>query len=1262
LPDVKTTHSWLKDENHSHAQNHLAVLPGVALCGMLLVAPATLPAIEWQSGPGFRYADLPAQSGGRTGFTLLSGKETGILFTNLLSEERGLTNQIYHNGSGVALGDVDGDGLCDIYLGNIDGGSALYRNLGNWKFEEIAARAGVARPGLATTGVLFADVDGDGDLDLIVNAIGLGTSIFLNDGHGHFADSTPSAGTAARTGSISAAMADIDGDGFLDLYVTNYRTSALRDEPFTSFTIAITNGQRVVAAVNGKPTSSPELVGRFTVNERDGIVEHGEVDVLFHNNGRGGFTPVLWTNGAFLDEDGRNFAVPYEYGLAVMMRDLNEDGLPDIYVCNDFDSEDRIWINRGHGTFQLIPRLALRQTSLFSMGVDVADVDRDGHDDIFVVDMLSREHTRRMVQLAERRPNIVAPGVIENRPQYMRNVLFWNQGDGTYAEVARFAGLEASEWSWTPIFLDVDLDGYEDLLVSNGNVRDGQNVDYVRRIQALKRARSMSAIEQLHLRKIFPKLEAQSLAFRNLGHLRFEDVSQAWGFNTVGIKQGTALADLDNDGDLDVVVNSLGGPALIYRNDVSAPRVAVRLKGKAPNTRGVGAKITVLGGPVPQSQQMICGGRYLSGDDFERVFAAGNVTNQLTIEVVWRNGRRSVVTGARANRVYEIDEESTQPEQRSKPKPSSLPLFKDVSALLAHRHHEEDFNDFERQPLLVRKLSQPGPGVSWFDLDGDGFDDLLIASGRGGEIGAFRNNGRGGFEPLKRQPFNAPVDRDQTTVIGIQGASRRILVAGSCNYEDGRTNGGVARVYDLTAASIIDNFLGQESSIGPLALADVDGDGELDLFIGGRVVPGRYPEAASSLMFRGVNGRWVSDAENTKQFMRIGLVTSAVFSDLDGDGYSDLVLACEWGPVRLFHNDHGRLLPWNVRVSGASLPPRVSMLSQLTGWWNSVAVGDFNGDGRMDIVGGNWGENTGYQSLLREPLHIYFGDFNGDGVIDMLEAGFDSSLKKIVPLREPPVVTRALPSLMTRFTSYEAYGRASVADVIGDKARAQELTINTMQSMVFLNRGTNFESVALPLEAQLSPVFGIGVADFDGDGNDDLVLAQNFFAVDPLTSRYDGGRGVLLRGNGDGTFRAMSGQESGIAVYGEGRGVAVCDYDGDGRVDVCVGQNGAQTKLYQNERAELGLRVRLQGPANNPQAVGALLRPGFANNKLGPAREIHAGSGWLSQDSAVQVFSSRQKIESISVQWPGGNSTLSIVPTGANEVEIERSGTIQVRR
>ncbi len=498
------------------------------------------------------------------GFTLLNPTDTAVTFTNLLNQDRSVTNQIYLNGSGVATGDVDGDGWCDIYFCGLDGASVLYRNLGNWKFADITKEAGVSCRGLAATGAVLADIDGDGDLDLIVNSIAGGTHIFRNDGKAHFTESTV---LNSGRGGMSLALADIDGGGPLDLYICNYRPTTLRDQPGTKFRIGMVNGEPTVALVNGQPVTTPDLEGRYSYHQAGGIVEHGEADILFRNDGKGNFAPISFTSGAFVDEDGKPLvAPPFDWGLSVAFRDLNGDGAPDIYVCNDFESPDRIWINNGRGQFRAVPRLALRNTSKFSMGIDVADINRDGHDDLLVLDMLSRDHVTRLTR-ADKASGSTGFELIENRPQFSRNTLQLNRGDGTYAEVAFLAGLEATEWSWTPIFLDVDLDGYEDVLITTGHGRDDLDIDNAMRIERAKHAQKMAPADELALRRSTPPLPGRKLAYRNGQDLRFKEMGWEWGFDQEGIGHGMALADLDNDGDLDVVVNNLNGAAGIYRNE-----------------------------------------------------------------------------------------------------------------------------------------------------------------------------------------------------------------------------------------------------------------------------------------------------------------------------------------------------------------------------------------------------------------------------------------------------------------------------------------------------------------------------------------------------------------------------------------------------------------------------------------------------------------------------------------------------------------------
>ena len=1198
--------------------------------------------LVWQAGEGCRFAALPVTAVGQAGFALLQPRETGITFSNRLSAAAVANNRLYEIGSGVALGDVDGDGWVDVYFCRLEGGNVLYRNLGNWKFEDITARAGVACPNQFSTGCVLADIDGDGDLDLLVNSFGGGTRALLNDGKGRFTEMTNSS-LHQLFGATSMGLADVDGDGDLDLYVSNYRTDTLVDHP-----PGLKMGQRQQA--DGSVIVEP--VRRFlTLTNLAGgleVVEKGEPDFLYLNRGGGRFSASRWDSGIFLDEENRPLTEPpTDWGLSVMFRDINGDGLPDLYVCNDFVHwPDRLWLNEEGKRFRAAPRHALRNFSLSAMAVDMADINRDGYDDIFVADMLSPHREFRAWQ----RPDTLRGTVnwpIEDpnfRPEVTRNTLHLARGDGTFAEIAQLAGVAATDWTWSALFLDVDLDGWEDLLLSTGADHDVQDLDALPEIN-----RSVGWKTPETRLKAFAKLprrELSSVAIRNRRDLTFDNVSAVWGFNAVGVAHGMALADLDNDGDLDVVINCLNAPARILRNRSSAPRLAVRLKGAGANTRGIGAKIKVRGGPVTQTQEMIAGGRYLSSDDAMRVFAAGDA-RQLEIEITWRSGRRSLVKDARPNYVYEIDEAAAGAESR--PAPATVaPLFEDVSARLNHGHADSSFDDFARQPLLPRKLSTLGPGVGWADVNSDGFSDLLVGGGTDGRAAVFLGDGHGRLTEWADVPLPKSNLRDQTSVLGWHGADGVVrLVIGESNWEDADTNAPAFGVFALQAGAPTNGLSGlmsQTSATGPLALADVDGDGDLDLFVGGRVVAGRYPEPADSSLLRNDGGTF----SVLQRFPKLGLVSGAVFVDFDNDGDPDLALACEWDAIRLFRNDQGKF----TEVSAAF------GLSPFKGWWNGLAVGDFDGDGRLDLVASNWGRNwrTDQRSGVDIPVELFYGDFGGDGIVQTLLASTDPWLSKVTPWRERRVVAAAFPSLEARLPTHHAYGRASVQEVLGDKVGlAHRLVATTPDSMVFLNRGDHFEARRLPIEAQFASAFGVSVADFDGDGNEDVFLAQNFFGVDAETSRQDAGVGLVLLGDGRGGFRPLGPRESGIAIFGEQRGSAVADFDGDGRMDLVVAQHGGPTRLFRNARGVPGVRVVLRGPQENPEAIGATLRLSFGE-RSGPAREIHAGSGFWSQDATTVVLAAPAAPTSLRVRWPGGKSQEWPWPAGVASIEVSAGG------
>ena len=1196
---------------------------------------------------GYRFTDLNIPHSEKVGFTQVDSEASGIHFANSLSDDRSLANRVLLSGSGVAVGDVDGDGQCDLYFCGLDNDNVLYRNLGNWKFEDITSAANVACSGQDSTGASFADIDGDGDLDLLVNSFGNGTRLFQNNGTGRFAETTSIARVGSKSGSTSLALADIDGDGDLDLYVANFRPDTVQDQVATRFRIRMVNNRPFVALVNNQPTTLPHLKDRFVVAPTGTVLELGEPDVLYLNDGAGRFSPLSFTDGNFLDENGRSLSVPpRDWGLAVQFHDFTGDGAPDIYVCNDLYTPDRIWINDGAGHFGALDNRSLRNTSTYSMGVDFADIERDGDVDFFVVDMLSRSHIDRQIQVSQTRPKRSPVGLIRNRLQIARNTFQINRGDNTFIETAYFSGLEASEWSWGPIFLDVDLDGWEDLLVTNGQLRDFQNADMAHRVEKEKAVRKLSQSDMANLIAQYPDLETPNLIFRNQGHLTFEEVSEAWGFDSDGISQGMALGDLDNDGDMDVVMNNLNGVAGVYKNEGSAARIAVRLKGEGGNRDGIGAKIRVSGGPVEQSQEMISGGRYLSGDQAMRVFAAGSPETRLTIEVKWRSGKVSVVEGGRANRIYEIEEAGAMdanPKSKIQNLKSEGVYFEDVSELLGHRHVEEVFDDFGRQPLLPRRMSQLGPGVSWHDYDEDGWEDLIVGSGRGGRLGVYRNDGKGGFARVNETPVNHPVTRDQTAVLGM-GKS---IVVGSSNYEDGLAFGGAIRIYDMERKAVGDSLPGQKTSTGPLAMGDVDGDGDLDLFVGGRTMAGAHGASGKSVLMKNEGGKF----EVMEEWEEMGMVSGAVLSDLDGDGYSELIVVCEWGPIRVLKNERGKF-----KETGKELG-----LSEYKGWWNGVTTGDMNGDGRMDIVVTNWGLNSRYRASREHPLKMYYGDLDGNGVEEIVESYYDEEMGKEVPVRGLKTVKRSAPYVGERMKSYREYGQGSVGEIFGEVLeKAQVLEASTLESMMFINRGARFEAKALPMETQLTPGFGVSVGDYDGDGKEDVFVSQNFYAVNPEDSRSDAGRGMWLKGDGEGGLEAVSGEESGVKVYGEQRGCALGDYDGDGRIDLAVSQNGAQTKLYRNVRGKSGLRIRLKGPAGNQTGVGAQVRVEKGIER-GAVREVKSGSGYWSQESAVQVMAVEEGSR-IWVRWPGGKETRSEIPKGAREIEINMDGHLALKR
>lgn len=1142
-------------------------------------------------------------------FELLAPSQSGVYFVNELIEDDSLNIMSFdylYNGGGVAIGDFNNDDLPDMFFCGNNVSSQLYLNKGNLKFEEVTEIAGVSTSQW-TEGVTLVDINNDGFLDIYVstssgyNRENNANLLFVNNGLNEegipvFIEKAADYGINDSGYNTQAVFFDYDKDEDLDLYVLS---NALEN-------------------FNRNTTRPKQLTGKGN-----------STDKLYQNNGDGSFTNVSREAGILIEG----------YGLGIVVSDLNQDSWPDLYIANDFVTNDLLYINNGDGTFTNVIKDKMKHQSHNGMGVDAADYNNDGFVDIAVMDMLPDKNGRQksmMIPFAnyDRYMLNLNTGY---EPQYVRNTLQLNNGNGSFSEIGQLAGVYKTDWSWAPLFADFDNDGLKDLFVTNGYGKDITDLDYIMYSSTMNQFGTNETKEKKAREEIDKLVEIKmpNFIFKNNGDLTFSDKTMGWGVSQPSISSGTAFADLDNDGDLDLVVNNLNDPAFVYRNNTiehgsknNNPHNFLRVKviGDSLNLQGLGSKISIT----------YKKGKETAGQYYEHYltrgykstvgnivhFGLGAVNEIDSLKIIWPDGRYQLLSTVKPNQLLVLDHVNSFPPMERVDDKRPL-LFSEVSDLkhLVHVHQAEDFVDFKVQQLLPHKHSENGPGIAVGDVNADGFDDFYIGGSANFPGSLYLQNEEGAFSQQQVSDdslyddmgalfFDVENDGDLDLYV-VSGGSR--YPSGAKEYQDRlyindrsggftRSNNALPEMY--TSGSVV-------------TAADFDKDGDLDLFLGGRVTPGRYPVAPRSYILRNDNGKFIDiTAKVAPEIENIGMVSSAVWSDYDMDGLLDLVLVGEWMPLTVIKQVKGS----KGSIEFRNVTEQVG-LSKTSGWWNSVVAGDFDSDGDIDYVAGNLGLNSRYQASKSEPMSVYAKDFDANGSIDPIMFYYLNGKK--YPAHGRDEVISQLPFMRHRFNRYSDYGKTTFKEFFkeGELEDALVLTNYELQSSFIENIGNGeFELTPLPIEVQFSPIYGMISKDYNGDGNLDLLVVGNSYATEKNVGRYDASIGNYLEGDGNGGFKPISVNNSGFFVDGNAK--AMVELRGsNGNPLILVSQHTDSLKIFQTTAKTKKYALSLQSLDQRVEI--------FTNDGLKKTKEFSYGSSYLGQSS--RVFYLNEDVDSIVV-------------------------------
>ncbi|MFC2126359.1 FG-GAP-like repeat-containing protein [Bacteroidota bacterium] len=1161
----------------------------------------------------------------KTLFQDLSPEQTGIYFENTLHETdtfNALFFEYYYNGTGLAIGDINNDGLSDIFFGSNMEKSRLYLNEGDLKFVDITESSGINTTGSWVVGISMVDINQDGWLDIYLcvggNILDDYTNLlYINDGHTEnltFTEQAKAVGLDDKGYSNQAAFFDYDRDGDLDMYLV---------------------------------TSSIDIPNKNAVRDRaeDGSMRN--TDHLYRNDGINPESKLP----VFKDVS-REAGVSWDgFGLGICISDINEDGWPDVYVANDFISNDLLYINQGDGTFKDMVKDYFKHLSYSSMGMDIADFNNDGMVDVFVLDMQPEDYYRKRIMAGNMREykRYQVEQIQGYSRQYIRNVLQLNNGkiSGKYnfSDIGQVSGVFETDWSWAPLFADFDNDGYRDLFVGNGVPHDMSNMDFAEKFftsRGMNPDMPFSVIGEI-LRDELDKMgnvKKPNVIFKNKGNLLFEDKTTVWGMDRPLYSTGSAFSDLDNDGDLDLVLNNIDDPASVYENtlinedggDSTSHFLRIHLMGSKLNQGGIGAKIRLYYDSNQQIYEHFPVRGFQSMVDPNIHFGLG--TNEVidSMHIWWPDGKVQYLYEVPSNQFMELKYADATISGRKRTEYTGKKLFQEISDELhiEYRHMEREFIDFKIQPLIPHLYSREGPGITVGDVNGDGLDDFFVGGSTSysgamfiqGETGVFTSYelpGSKSYEDMGALLFDADMDGDNDLYVVSGGTG---LPPGNPFYADRMFINDDKGNFTLALDVLPENGVCGSQ----VTAADYDKDGDLDLFVCGRVNLEQYPFPDRSYLLRndsdGTDNIRFTDITpiSNKEMERIGLVSSALWTDYDQDGWIDLILAGEWMPITVLKNNKGKFINMTSE----------SGLADFTGWWNSLAAADFDKDGDTDYVAGNLGLNSRFKVSQDQPMRIVAKDFDNNGSIDPVCSYYVQG--KSYPIFHRNTMISQMPFIQMKFKKYEDYARATITDIFNeeqmeDAYMADSRIFNTCY-IENLGDGT-FSIQTLPIEAQFAPVFGILANDYDADGNCDILLVGNSYSSDVETGQYDAFIGLYLTGDGKGNFSPVPGRKSGFFVDRDAKGMAELTKD-DGSSIILVAQNSGDLKVFRKTKPYHKV-VRLE---NDDAYAEIKYRTGELER-----REFYYGSGYLSHSSrvlyipanvdAVNIFSYSGKSNSI---------------------------------